>query len=587
MSYQQTASRSETTFHPRSTSNMYAQPQPRVHRDSQGQSATYAQSTQTDNSAMSQMMSQFANFTMPTANMAAPSALGAGQLPLGTSQYFYNPADNTYLVAPAMYPTQQLAPAQLPESGYSSYAATMPYLTQGSYPGYLPGFPILPYTPSRATPGYYPERADQYHKEVPGLENRRSSYSTTNESAPGTPNYGPVLQREQGTQIVAVDRSPFGSTPSPQQLPSQHTDQQIAKPLPYKTIPINVDIDALLCQHPAIPRAVPAVFTPRESMRTLDQSLSNPIHGNRNVYIRGLHPNTDDETLAAYAARFGKVETSKAIIDTATGACKGFGFAKYEDVRDSELCIRGFYKLGYEVGFARESFNSRLKAEGDEQSTNLYVSNLPKNMTEAELGAIFMDYTVLSSRILRDERKNSRGVGFARFESRDICEEIIKKFHGQPIGEEGLLLQVRYADTPAQKDLKRVTTERRQFRTNEYNVGAYGAPAEMLALSPIVAPQMVPRTTQIARHFPASRASGSWKRDSSAPSSVGSIPGFKNIDRDVKVSMTEATPSKNKDGKIPGSTPTISEDGDEETIHNDSPAIAYSGSAQSPSVRKS
>ncbi len=30
-----------------------------------------------------------------------------------------------------------------------------------------------------------------------------------------------------------------------------------------------------------------------------------------------------------------------------------FGFAKYYDVRDSEMCIRGFYKLGYEVGFAR------------------------------------------------------------------------------------------------------------------------------------------------------------------------------------------------------------------------------------------
>lgn len=302
---------------------MYAQPQARIHRESQGQSVTYAQGAQNDNSAMSQMMSQFASFTMPATNMAAPSALGAGQLPLGTSQYFYNPADNTYLVAPAMYPTQPLAPTQLPENAYSSYAAPMPYLTQGTYPSYIPGFPIMPYTPSRATSGYYPERAEQYHKEVPGLENRRSSYSTTNESAPGTPNYGPVLQREQGTQIAAVDRSPFGSTPSPQQLSSQHTDQQVAKPLPYKTIPINVDIDALLCQHPAIPRAVPAVFTPRESMRTLDQSLSNPIHGNRNVYIRGLHPNTDDETLAAYAARFGKVETSKAIIDTATGACKG------------------------------------------------------------------------------------------------------------------------------------------------------------------------------------------------------------------------------------------------------------------------
>ncbi len=62
------------------------------------------------------------------------------------------------------------------------------------------------------------------------------------------------------------------------------------------------------------------------------------------------------------------------------------------------MCIRGFYRLGYEVGFARvsgaqlrskcmanlaqESFNSRLKAEGDEESTNLYLSNLPKSLTE-------------------------------------------------------------------------------------------------------------------------------------------------------------------------------------------------------------
>jgi len=69
---------------------------------------------------------------------------------------------------------------------------------------------------------------------------------------------------------------------------------------------------------------------------------------------------------------------------------------------------------------------------------------------------------------------NSRGVGFARFESRDVCDAIIKEFHGLSIGDEGLQMNIRYADTPAQKELKRVTAERRQFRTNEYNIGAYG-----------------------------------------------------------------------------------------------------------------
>jgi hypothetical protein len=242
----------------------------------------------------------------------------ASQLPINANPQLWVTADGTLFCGPGMYPTQALAANQLPDNSYSAYPTTMPYIAQAAYPGYIPGYPaMMPYTP-RA--GYYQDRSDHLHKEVPGLENRRGSYST-NESAPGTPYYGSVSLREHGTHIAAVDRSPFGSTPSPQQNALHHIPQ--AAKLPYKTIPVDVDIDALLVQHPTIPHAVPAVFTPRESMRTLDQSLSNPIHGNRNVYIRGLHPNTDDETLAAYAARFGKVETSKAIIDTATGACKG------------------------------------------------------------------------------------------------------------------------------------------------------------------------------------------------------------------------------------------------------------------------
>jgi len=38
-----------------------------------------------------------------------------------------------------------------------------------------------------------------------------------------------------------------------------------------------------------------------------------------------------------------------------------------------------------------------------------------------------------------------------------------------PVGEEALALQVRYADTSAQKRLKATTTKKRQFRSNEYN----------------------------------------------------------------------------------------------------------------------
>merc|ERR1711977_418273 len=153
-------------------------------------------------------MSQFGGMSMSGANMAGATGLGATQLPLGGAQFYYNPVDNTFLAAPPMYSAQPLAATQPADGAYNSYAAPMPYYTPGAYPSYLPAMPYMPYTPSRVSAGY-----PELYKEVPGLENRRGSYST-NESAPGTPNYGTISQREQGTQIVAGDRSPFGSTPS-------------------------------------------------------------------------------------------------------------------------------------------------------------------------------------------------------------------------------------------------------------------------------------------------------------------------------------------------------------------------------------
>jgi hypothetical protein len=70
--------------------------------------------------------------------------------------------------------------------------------------------------------------------------------------------------------------------------------------------------------------------------------------------------------------------------------------------QEAENCIRGLVSQKYEAGFARvsylptvakvesdiscfvkqESFNARLKTLADPNSTNIYVSNLPRSMTE-------------------------------------------------------------------------------------------------------------------------------------------------------------------------------------------------------------
>ncbi|KJZ77919.1 hypothetical protein HIM_02556 [Hirsutella minnesotensis 3608] len=476
---------------------------------------------------------------------SAPVPMGPGHFMLGS--------DGQFMLAP-MPAAQPMGMNHSQENPYHGFG-----LPTGGFGAPYVGLPvpIMPFTPGR--PSSSQARVERGSSDVPGLENRRGSYSTT-ESTPATPFYAGVSTRDGGPRVASLDRSAY-TTPSPQQMgmATLHTEP----PKSVITAVSDRSIDDLLRKEPAIPRAVPAVFTPVGQMKSLEQSLENRIPGNRNVYIRGLHPTTDDNLLYDFASRFGPVETSKAIIDTNTGACKGFGFAKFCDVQDSELCIRGFHRLGYEVGFARESFNSRLKAEGDDCSTNLYISNLPKSLTEVELATIFLGYTILSSKILRDSMGNSRGVGFARFEGRDVCDEVIRKFNGVSIGEEGLLINIRYADTPAQKELKRVTAERRQFRTNEYNIGAYGT--SLVGMSPSLYGQQ----SQWRRAVPVSRSSAST-------SSNEDVHGTRNSG--TRRGLSEAATSESADAAV--STPNSSECDEGVTIHAD-PTIVVAAAVES------
>lgn len=276
--------------------------------------------------------------------------------------------------------------------------------------------------------------------EVPTLITpRRDSISSNENDQPATPSYANYPGFTHSG--VAINRSPSGvfahGTPSPTSMIGPYGMSVAKQPEQSEVSP---RIKLLVSREPAIPRAIPAPSSP---LKPLDRALENQ-RGETNVYIRGLLPETTDEMLEAWGLRFGDIKSSKSIIDLNTGLCKGFGFVKYHNYEDAENCIRGFHYL--------------------------YVSNLPKSMNEHELANLFSPHKVCSSRILRDKNGHGRGVGFARFETREACEEVIKVFNNHTIksaGEE-LQIQIRYADTQEQKALKQQTQAARQFRSAEY-----------------------------------------------------------------------------------------------------------------------
>ncbi|CAD6982053.1 unnamed protein product, partial [Tilletia controversa] len=112
-------------------------------------------------------------------------------------------------------------------------------------------------------------------------------------------------------------------------------------------------------------------------------------------------------------------------------------------------------RMGLQASFAKESFSARLRRMADKASANVYLSNLPTDMTTHQLEHLFAPHNVISMRILLNSDGTSRGVGFVRLRDRDIAHECIDRLHGKMLPGCASPLQVRFADSEGQKLLKR------------------------------------------------------------------------------------------------------------------------------------
>lgn len=136
----------------------------------------------------------------------------------------------------------------------------------------------------------------------------------------------------------------------------------------------------------------------------------------------------------------------------------------YARARDAAIAIVELQKLGYQTSFARhESFSAKLRMMSDARSTNVYVSNLPLDMDETNLERLVAPHQIVSRRILSKPDGNSRGVGFIRFQSRDVAQECIDLLHGKRLPGHPHPLQARFADSENQKRLKQDTTLRKIY----------------------------------------------------------------------------------------------------------------------------
>ncbi|KAK7862673.1 hypothetical protein R5R35_000924 [Gryllus longicercus] len=168
-----------------------------------------------------------------------------------------------------------------------------------------------------------------------------------------------------------------------------------------------------------------------------------------NLIVNYLPQTMTQEEIRSLFASIGEVESCKLIRDKVTGQSLGYGFVNYHRPEDAEKAINTLNGLRLQNKTIKVSY-ARPSSEAI-KGANLYVSGLPKNMTQQDLENLFSPYgRIITSRILCDNITGlSKGVGFIRFDQRIEAERAIQELNGTIPKGSTEPITVKFANNPS------------------------------------------------------------------------------------------------------------------------------------------
>lgn len=180
-----------------------------------------------------------------------------------------------------------------------------------------------------------------------------------------------------------------------------------------------------------------------------------------NLIVNYLPQTMTEEEIRSLFSSVGEVESVKLVRDKTVvfpdplnpgapkGQSLGYGFVNYVRAQDADQAVNVLNGLRLQnktikVSFARPSSDAIKGA-------NLYISGLPKSMTQQDLEIIFAPYgTIITSRILQNAGNDAqtKGVGFIRFDTRDEAKRAIQALNGTTPSNCTDPISVKFSNTP-------------------------------------------------------------------------------------------------------------------------------------------
>lgn len=160
--------------------------------------------------------------------------------------------------------------------------------------------------------------------------------------------------------------------------------------------------------------------------------------GQGNVFIKNLDTAIDNKALHDTFAAFGNILSCKVAQDE-TGASKGYGFVHYETDEAASQAIKHVNGMllnekkvfvGHHIPKKdRQSKFEEMKAN----FTNIYVKNIPVEVTDEEFRELFEKYGEVTSASLARDQENgkSRGFGFVNFINHEHAATAVDELNGK------------------------------------------------------------------------------------------------------------------------------------------------------------
>lgn len=168
----------------------------------------------------------------------------------------------------------------------------------------------------------------------------------------------------------------------------------------------------------------------------------NNIFGpNCSVFVGNLSKTVAEATLFKTFNQVGVISSARVVRDPTTGNSLGQAYLNFVDPVDAERALKTMNGL--------EIDGQKIRIRRKKKETNLFIKEIPKEVTKQELEKAFEGYgKVASCRIMYDKAGNPLGYGYLRFANQEGADNAIDAaMSDEGIAINGTKLNVQYYQT--------------------------------------------------------------------------------------------------------------------------------------------